>query len=375
MLGNQTMSGFGEVTSKFSPRDIGRFCTVTMKVCKFALPVVALAGLATGSVTGVSGECSGPNARIEPPAGAIVVDATGDYDGSYLTVSEAVESLDITAKEQTIFLLPGVYKEQVLIPKLAGTLVIQGSTCDAMSYEDNEVTITHAKAQKDLSAEVTSGRNDLTSTMRFKSSNVKVYNLNIANTAGNVGQAVAATVDGSYYGFYGCNFTGYQDTLYANKGVQLYAQSYISGAVDFIFGSKAAAWFEGCDIESIGKGCITANGRSSETNPSYYVFNDARVFGSGGKGSAYLGRPWRPFSRVVWQNSELSNVINPLGWSAWDDTSSTDDVYYREFNNRGPGAATDGRVEFSEELRKAVAITDILGEEYETEWWVDTDYL
>ncbi|KAL3664444.1 hypothetical protein V7S43_010765 [Phytophthora oleae] len=364
----------------------------------YVLPFLALASFAIRSTAGAiddtsdsdfesesastfesesaSGTCSGSNARIEPPAGSIVVDATGDYDGSYVTMKEGVGSLDVTTTDvQTIFVMPGVYEEQVLVPSLAGALVLQGSTCDARSYEDNEVTITQAMAQKDLPREITKGRNDLTSTMRFKASNVTVYNLNIANTAGNVGQAVAATVDGTDYGFYGCNFTGYQDTLYANKGRQLYAQSYISGAVDFVFGSKATAWFESCDIETVGKGCITANGRSTEENPSYYVFNNASVFGSNPKGSSCLGRPWRPFARVVWQNSELSDVINPLGWSAWDAASSTNDVHFREFNNRGEGAATDERVEFSLELKKAVDITAILGEDYESEWWVDAAYL
>ncbi|KAE8892494.1 hypothetical protein PF005_g24951 [Phytophthora fragariae] len=50
----------------------------------FVLPLVALAGL----VTATEDTCGGPNARIEPPLGAIVVNSTGDYDGSYLTVSE-----------------------------------------------------------------------------------------------------------------------------------------------------------------------------------------------------------------------------------------------------------------------------------------------
>ncbi|KAG3072715.1 hypothetical protein PI124_g21187 [Phytophthora idaei] len=221
-------------------------------------------------------------------------------------MSKGVESLDITTTDvQTIFVMPGIYEEQVLIPRLAGALVLQGSTCDTRSYEDNEVTVTQATAQRDLPREVTKGRNDLTSTMRFKASNVTVYNLNIANTAGNVGQAVAATVDGTDYGFYGCNFTGYQDTLYANKGRQLYAQSYISGAVDFVFGSKATAWFESCDIETVGEGCITANGRSSEDNPSYYVFNNARVYGSNPEGSLTTREPvlrWMREWSSVWNS-------------------------------------------------------------------------
>ncbi|RLN37150.1 hypothetical protein BBI17_009565 [Phytophthora kernoviae] len=312
----------------------------------FTFPLIVLAGLATNAMAIANDVCSGPNARTQPPAGAIVVDATGVYNGSFLNVSAGVANLDpnMTA-EQNIFVFPGVYHEQVFVTSLAGPLVLQGYTCDSMS------------------------------TVRFKSDNVKVYNLNVANTAGNVGQALAVNVAGTDYGFYGCNLTGYQDTVFANKGRELYARSYISGAIDFVFGTYSTSWFESCDIEVLGKGCITANGRTNETNPSSFVFNRARVFGNVKNGSSYLGRPWRPYARVVWQNSEFSDVINPKGWSIWNNISSTDNVYFKEFNNTGPGAAIDKRVAFSGQLNAAVDITDILGENYASEWWVDTKYL
>jgi hypothetical protein len=38
-----------------------------------------------------------------------------------------------------------------------------------------------------------------------------------------------------------------KDTLLANKGLQYYSNSYIEGAVDFIYGS-ATAWFGECTI-------------------------------------------------------------------------------------------------------------------------------
>ncbi|GMF30545.1 unnamed protein product [Phytophthora lilii] len=307
----------------------------------FALPLVALAGLAAGALA--EGTCSGPNARTEPPAGAIVVDATGAYKNSFRTVSEGVARLNPnTTSEQTVFVRPGVYNEQVLISPLSGPLVLQGFTCDAMSYASNEVTITQAKAQKDIPAEVKGeARNDMTSTVRFKSDNVKVYNLNIANTAGNVGQALAVNVNATDYGFYACNLTGYQDTVLADKGRELYART----------------------------------GRESESSPASYVFNRARVFGSSGVNSTVLGRPWRPYARVIWQNSELGDVVKPEGWTTWDSTSSTANVTFKEYNNSGPGAATANRVAFSGQLDAPVAITELLGEGYETEWWVDTNYL
>ncbi|POM79513.1 Pleiotropic drug resistance protein [Phytophthora palmivora] len=96
------------------------------------------------------------------------------------------------------------------------------------------------------------------------------------------------------------------------------ASLHISGAVDFIFGMRAKAWFESCDVESIGEGYITANGNQNSTIESEYIFNRARVSGSSGNGSTYLGRPWRPYARVVWQNSELGDVVNSQGWSTWN---------------------------------------------------------
>ncbi|KAE9118704.1 hypothetical protein PF005_g17646 [Phytophthora fragariae] len=290
--------------------------------------------------------------------------------GSFHNLSEAVSNVPNTTDEHTIFLFPGVYREQVLISRLNGPLVLQGYTCNTKLYAANEVTITHAKAQRDIPPEITSGRNDLTSTLRLKTNDVKVYNLNVANTAGRFlenGQAVATIIEGNNYGFYACNFTGHQDTVYANKGRELFARSYISGDVDFIFGTFAEAWFESCDIEPVGPGCITANGRVDGSNPSFYVFNNARVFGSSGNGTAYLGRPWRPYSRVVWQNSEFSDVIHPDGWQEWPNDNNTANVYYKEFNNTGVGAATDKRVSFSGVLDAAVPITQILGENYPNE--------
>ncbi|ETN15987.1 hypothetical protein PPTG_06231 [Phytophthora nicotianae INRA-310] len=345
---------------------------------RVALLFLALVGLASDALPSVDATCSGPNARTVPPPGAIVVDITGTYNGSYQTMAEGMAYLPNTTEEHIIFVFPGVYQEQVLIPKLAGPLVLQGYTCDTTSYADNKVTVTHTMAQRDLPLEIKNGRNDLISTMRLKSrSGVKMYNMNVANPAGlieKLGQAVAVYVDATNYGFYGCNFTGYKDTLCAHRGRQLYARSFISGAIDFIFGMQAMAWFDSCDIESIGEGYITANGNSNSTIESQYVFNRARVLGSSGNGSTYLGRPWRPYARVVWQNSELSDVVNPKGWSTWHNDSNTANVYFMEFNNSGPGAIIDQRVPFSGQLEAPVVVTDILGENYKSEWWVDTNF-
>ncbi|KAE8912134.1 hypothetical protein PF005_g28287 [Phytophthora fragariae] len=336
-------------------------------------PLVVLAGL----IAAVEGACSGPNARTQPPTDAIVVDATGAHNGSIRTVADGVAKLSNTTAGRTLFVFPGVYEEQVIIPMLNGSLVVQGYTCDTTSYAANEVTITHALAQGDIPASITRDRNDLITTLRLRTDNVKIYNLNVANMAGKFkkdGQALAVSVVGNNSGFYACNFTGYQDTLYENKGINLFAKTPISGAKDFIFGQTAKAWFESCDIVSVGAGCITANGRDSDANPSEYVFNNTRVSGTTRPGTAFLGRPWQSYTRVVWQNSELSDIIHPHGWKKWEVVNTTN-LYIKEYNNSGDGAATANRAKFSGVLAQPVPITDVLGENYKTAWWVDTTFL
>lgn len=57
-------------------------------------------------------------------------------------------------------------------------------------------------------------------------------------------------------------------------------------------------------------------------------------------GTVYLGRPWRDRARVVFQNTALSAVISPAGWSVWSSTDvNTEYVYFREFKNTGTGAS------------------------------------
>jgi pectinesterase len=273
--------------------------------------------------------------RVKPDRGALVVDASGIYANSYLNISAAVTALNNKTDAQKIFIYPGTYIEPVYIPPHIGPLAIQGYSSDAHDYKNNEVTLTYNLSR------TTPGlvNNDATSTLRLWTANVRLYNLNIANTFGSAvtnGQALALSAQNTNQGFYGCAFTGHQDTIYANEGRQIYAKSYISGDVDFIFGLRAIAWFEKVDIRTIGTGYITANGREAEANPSFYVFNKANVSGSSEVNSTVLGRPWRPYSRVVFQASYLGDVVKPEGWSRWDTVQSTDNVVYEEYKVGDP---------------------------------------
>jgi len=43
------------------------------------------------------------------------------------------------------------------------------------------------------------------------------------------------------------------------------------------------------------------------------------VSGTSLAGKVYLGRPWRQYSRVMFQNSVLTDVVNSKGWTTLAD--------------------------------------------------------
>ncbi|KAI1826457.1 carbohydrate esterase family 8 protein [Xylaria intraflava] len=307
--------------------------------------------------------------RTSPPSGCLHVAKSG---GSYTTVQSAVDSLSTSSSDdQCIFIDQGTYTEQVYIDSRAAKLTIYGYTTDTTSYASNKAVITY-----NLPAS-TAGSNDASGTLRVHADNVKVYNVNVENSYGQGSQAIALSAQASS-GYYGCQFYGFQDTLLADKGQQYYSNCLITGATDFIFGMTAQAWFEACDIR-VRKGgyYITANGRDSSSNPSYYLFNNCDVAAGSGEsvssGSYYLGRPWRPYARVVFQGTSLSSVINSAGWHDWDGSTDVDNIYYAEYDNSGSGASGT-RVSWSQKLDSPVSESTVLGSGYANGAWYDDNY-
>jgi len=201
---------------------------------------------------------------------------------------------------------------------------------DTSSYTSNVVNI-------QFSSSLASGaaNNEATGTLQNRAANTKVYNINLKNTYGAGSQAGAISAYNTQQSYYGVGFYGYQDTVLAQTGNQLYAKCYIQGATDFIYGQHARAWFDGCDIRVSGTGYVTANGRADSSDVSYYVINKSSVEtssgSSAGAGSTYLGRPWSQYARVCFQKTVLGAVINSAGWSKWSSsTPNTAGVTFQE---------------------------------------------
>ncbi|KAH6682134.1 pectinesterase [Plectosphaerella plurivora] len=311
--------------------------------------------------------------RTSAPSGCITV-SKSPSSGQFGTIQAAVNSLSTTSTaKQCIFINQGSYSEQVLVSARSAQLTIYGYSTDTSGYAGNKVTITAAKSQKD------GLNNDQTGTLRVKAANFKLYNVNVANTYGKGSQAIALSAYADS-GYYGCAFTGFQDTLLSNVGYQLYSKCLIQGATDFIFGQQASAWFEKCDIRVLAasQGWVTANGRDSSSNPSYYVFNSCNISAASGNsvpnGAYYLGRPWGQYARVVFQKTSMSAVINSAGWSVWNTGDTrTANTAFGEYQNSGTGAS--GSRAFSKSLSSAVSISTILTSSYASKGYYDASYM
>ncbi|KAI9042338.1 putative pectin methylesterase [Aspergillus affinis] len=305
--------------------------------------------------------------RTTAPDNCIIVDQTNTTNNTstvYKTIAAALESLPSSISSACIYIASGTYEEQLVI-KYRGNLTILGETNDTTTYAHNTVTITHTISSPEAGSLVDSA------TVAAESDGLKLYNINVVNGFGAGAQAVALSAKGDRMGFYACQFIGYQDTLYAKDGTQYYKNCYIEGAVDYIFGA-ASAYLSTCTIISTGKGFITAMSRQLESDPAWYAFDSCTISAAPGledelAGKVYLGRPWRVLARVIYQNSELSGIINEAGWTTMAEGATP--LFY-EYGNRGEGADTGKRV-WESEIDGEVAREVVLGEDWEE--WVDIE--
>ncbi|KFY07940.1 hypothetical protein V492_06664 [Pseudogymnoascus sp. VKM F-4246] len=285
-------------------------------------------------------------------------------DKVYQTIGDAVSA---AVDGDTIFVDPGVYREQVIIEQ--NNITLKGSTFPSESPFENSVELIHALYASDG----VGGQGS--ATLSVTGDYFTMYNMNITNDAGQDAQAIALYTGGNNQGFYSSSLLGWQDTTLVNKGTQFFGRCYIEGAVDFIYGLSANAWFQGITIGTVRAGPITAQGRDSDVPEGFYVFENSRVIlgpnaATGTEGNSNLGRPWRDYARVVFQNSDFTNVISPVGWQAWTSEQNTTNVLFAEYNNINP-EWSDARVDFATKLEAPIEISAILN----STSWIDDKYL
>ncbi|CAN6468692.1 unnamed protein product [Victoria cruziana] len=274
--------------------------------------------------------------------GSVVV--AQDGSGNYRTIGEAVAAAPANDGSNGYYVInvkAGVYQEYVTIPKSKQYIMMVGAGMG------NTI--------------ITGNRNVVDGYTTFNSATLAVLGngfvatgITVRNTAGAAKhQAVAMRSGADLSTFYQCSFEGYQDTLYTYSLRQFFKDCNIYGTVDFIFGD-AAVVFQSCNMYvrqplSGQFNTVTAQGRSDPNENTGTSIINCNILAASALGGAktYLGRPWQQYSRTVVMQSNLGSLIDPAGWAPWSGTLYLNTLYYGEYSNQGPGAATGGRVQWS----------------------------
>ncbi|GBG75689.1 hypothetical protein CBR_g20314 [Chara braunii] len=307
-----------------------------------------------------------PRFTVDPRGGA-------DFKKIQQAINAAFQMRTEGATERIVIKIKaGLYREKVLVPRELWKLTIIGDGPDRTTVQWGDYT----------NPQNTTGlRTRETYTFAVEAVGFLALDMTFENNAGwsaTVQQAVALRASlrtlraapqelgSGLAAFSNCHFLGHQDTLYSHTGWQFYDKCVINGTVDYIFGN-AAAVFQKCALNSIrtnGTNTITAQSRTSEKEETGFVFrycevdrnskNQTIFMGANHPNRlVYLGRPWRPYSRVVFMFCYIGG-IHPEGWSVWTTMGRGSDNHetaeYYEYRNDGPGARTESRVPWSRVL-------------------------
>ena len=316
---------------------------------------------ATLAATTITAQAADVHVRVDPTL-TTGIEATSSFPTIQMALDHhpfATPNPDGTPSRVFIEIAPGTYHERVIITQNHPNITLLGT---GKSPED--VVITNSLNAKQA------GGTFFTETVEVNGNGFQADNLTFENTAGNTGQAVAIAVRADRVLFKHCRFLGHQDTLFADFGRQYYLDSYIEGGVDFIFGN-ATAVFHHSELHANGPGFLTAQSRTDPRQTTGYVILNSRVTASippENPGSVSiprtlnpharfdiigLGRPWRPYSRVIFIDTSLPAQTNPVGWNNWGNSANEHTAYYAESNSTGPGASPSTRVPWSHQLTPA----------------------
>jgi len=281
-------------------------------------------------------------------------DGTGDFQ----TVQEAIDAAGNGLQNHTkIVIKQGTYREKIIVSAGKGPITVEGENPEETIIVNGDFASKKNSEGKEFG---TTG----SSTIFIFSDDFSAKNITFQNDAGKVGQAVAVLITGDRSSFKNCRFLGFQDTLYLKgqqddpsktKAVRSYFKNcYIEGTTDFIFGA-ATAVFQNCEIFVKESATYLTAASTPEGKNFGFVFISCKITGVAKPQSVYLGRPWRPFAKTVFINTEISDVIKPEGWHNWNKPDAEKTTFYGEYNSSGPGSNSEKRVPWSHQLSKKEA--------------------
>jgi pectin methylesterase-like acyl-CoA thioesterase len=272
------------------------------------------------------------------------------------SIQKAVDALPLDGGDITV--KPGTYREVVTIRK--PHVHLHGDDPDP-----SRTTIVFNNGA------LKSGGTFNSSTVFVEADDVTIDHLSLANDLGaGKGQAVALHVTGDRAIFHHLRISSAQDTLFAASRYcygdygpcvtarQYFADCFIEGNIDFIFGDSKAV-FERCELHGVPSGSVmyTAQSKHTADQHSGYIFDHCRLTGAPRDGVISLGRSWRPFATVVFLQAQIDAPVTPDGWTEWlrFGVPTLPTAYYAEFNSTGPGANPKAREKYSHQLTEQEA--------------------
>lgn len=206
--------------------------------------------------------------------------------------------------------------------------------------------------------------------MKIEADDTTLVNVAVANSANGynqsaAGQSVALDIESDRVALHATQLLGGQDTLYTGRRRAYFADLFINGTCDAIFGNGASV-FERATIRMLYT--VAAHKGEAWAGPgkAAYLFLDSDVDSLGGvPADLLLGRPWGPNSTVVWVNTVMGAGVSPPGWDDWGHgctaaphvpgTSWCNQTFYAEYNSSGVGAHPGERVWWSTQLSESEA--------------------
>ncbi|KAK4717168.1 hypothetical protein R3W88_015506 [Solanum pinnatisectum] len=248
-----------------------------------------------------------------------------DGSGQYKSINEALRAA-------------GIYKEYVDIPRKMNHILFIG--------------------EGPTKTKITGSKNFADGIGTFKTATVGHWNR----------EHSALRVSGDMAIFHNCQFDGYQDTLYVHTYRQFYRDCTITGTIDFIFGG-ASSVFQNCKMivrkPMANQACmVTAQGRKDRRGVGAIVMQNCEIraehefISTQPAIKAYLGRPWKEFTRTIIMQSLIDGFIDQQGWSVWAGDFALNTLFYAEYENRGIGANSNNRVNwrgYKKNIRQEVA--------------------
>lgn len=283
-----------------------------------------------------------------------------DGSGNYSTVQAALDAVPEGTSNTTIIKIKkGTYKEVIVVDarKSNINLIGEAAATTILTYDNHAGTTL-------LNGDTL---NTWTCASFFVYGNdFHAENITFENNAGfTAGQAVALRIEGNRASFKNCRMIGNQDVLFlSGSGVKHYfANCYIEGTTDFIFGA-ATAVFKNCHIHSKKNSHVTAASTNSII-PYGFVFFDCKLTADSSINKVSLGRPWSPTASVTYINCWMDKHIIPEGWNNWKNPANETTARYAEYNSKGPGSNVTTRVKWAKQLTMEEAskytVANILG--------------